>query len=113
MNKSKYLGEFEIVVLGALLQLAEDAYGISILAEIEKRAGRAVTIGALYSTLNRLEKKGYIEARVGEATPERGGRAKRYFDITAEGRKQLSKSLNALHNMLGDLSVWPGGALVS
>lgn len=113
MNKSKFLGEFEIMVLAALLRLGDLAYGVSILNEIEARAERVVTIGALYSTLNRLEKKHYVKARMGESTSERGGRAKRYFEITAKGQTQLDKSINALHNMLNGLPTLPIGVLTS
>jgi len=109
MSKSKFLGEFEIIVLAALLRLGEGAYGVSILKEIEKRADRAVSIGALYSTLNRLEKKEYVRSHMGEATSERGGRAKRYFKVTHLGQQQLDKSLKALHQMLHGLALWPAG----
>lgn len=109
MSKSKFLGEFEIIVLAALLRLGEDAYGVSIINEIETRADRAVTIGALYSTLTRLEKKDYVQGRMGEATAERGGRAKRYFKITAEGQRQLDKSVRVLQQMLQGLPGLPMG----
>lgn len=109
-GKSKFLGEFEMVVLAALIRLGRDAYGVSVMKEIEERAGRTVSIGALYATLNRLEKKGYVQTRMGEATAERGGRAKRFFEITSEGELQMRKSTQALHNMLDGLGVWPEGA---
>jgi len=111
MSKSKFLGEFEIIVLAALLRLGDEAYGVSILKEIERRADRAVSIGALYSTLNRLEKKAYVKSHMGEATAERGGRAKRFFKITSTGQQQLDKSLRALHQMLNGLELWPSGAM--
>ena len=75
MSKGDHLGEFELLVLSALLRLGDDAYGVAIRAEIEERAGRNASIGAVYATLERLEKKGLIRSRMGEATPERGGRA--------------------------------------
>lgn len=109
MSKQKFLGEFEIVVLAALLQLKDNAYGVSIINEIEARAGRSVSIGALYATLNRLEKKGYVTAHMGEATAQRGGRAKRYFKVTKEGQGQMDRSLQALKNMLEGISIWPEG----
>lgn len=112
MSKPKFLGEFEIIVLAALIRLGEDAYGVSILNEIENRAGRSVSIGALYSTLTRLEKKHYVKGRMGEATAERGGRAKRYFEITPDGQKQLNKSLTALNNMFNGLDIWPKGLTI-
>lgn len=110
MSNTKFLGEFEIIVMAALVRLGENAYGVSIIAEIENRAERKVSIGALYATLSRLEEKKYVRARMGEATAERGGRAKKYFQITALGQAQLDKSVRALQKMLGDLDVWPAGA---
>jgi len=111
MSKQKFLGEFELMVLAALLRLEDNAYGVSIISEIETRAERSVSIGALYATLDRLEKKQFISASMGEATPQRGGRAKRYFKITKEGQAQMYKSLNALQNMLEGTPIWSGGAL--
>ena len=107
MGKQKNLGEFEILVLAALIRLGTDAYGVTIRREIEERANRTVSIGALYSTLARMEEKGYIGSHVGEATPERGGRAKRYYTIKAEGRAQLEKSAQALSSMLKGINLWP------
>lgn len=112
MNKSKFLGEFEIVVMAALMQLGDDAYGVSIIQEIEKRTGRVVTVGALYSTLSRLENKKYVRARMGEATSVRGGRAKKHFDITAPGRKQFEKSVEAMQQMLDGLPIGLNGASI-
>lgn len=107
MRKSKNLGEFEILVLAALVRLGTDAYGVSIRREIEERAGRSVSVGALYSTLSRLEEKGYVASRMGEATAARGGRAKRYYSIRGEGQAQLEKSAAALGKMLSGLGPWP------
>jgi PadR family transcriptional regulator, regulatory protein PadR len=111
MGKTQFLGEFEMIVMAALVRLGDNAYGVSIIAEIEKRAGRKVSIGALYATLSRLEQKKYVRARMGEATAERGGRAKKYFRTTAEGQAQLDKSIRALQQMLGDLNIWPARAV--
>ncbi len=113
MSKTKFLGEFEIIVMAALLRLDDAAYGVSIINDIETRAGRSVSIGALYSTLNRLEKKNYVQARMGEATAARGGRAKRYFKITSQGEAQLNKSLQILHNMFDGLPIWSQGRAVA
>ncbi len=107
MRKPKNLGEFEILVLAALVRLGADAYGVTIRREIEERTGRAVSVGALYSTLARLEEKGYVASRIGEATAERGGRAKRHYMIKAEGRAQLEKSIFALGAMLKGIKPWP------
>lgn len=106
MGGKKNLGEFEMLVLGALIRLGDAAYGASISEEIETRAGRAVSIGALYTTLTRLEEKGYVRSRLGEATPTRGGRAKRYFKITALGEQRLKKSVATLGNMLEGVVTW-------
>ena len=93
MGKQKNLGEFEILVLAALIRLGADAYGVTIRREIEERANRSVSIGALYSTLARMEEKGYIGSRVGEATPERGGRAK---TIITQSKPKAARSLKNL-----------------
>lgn len=107
MGKAKNLGEFEMLVLAALVRLGADAYGVAIRREIEARAGRSVAVGALYATLARLEEKGYVASRLGAATPERGGRAKRYYVIRAEGRKRLEKSIAALGGMFRGITPWP------
>jgi PadR family transcriptional regulator PadR len=80
-----YLGEFEHLVLLAVLRLGGDAYAVPVRSEIEARAGRAVARGALYPTLDRLEQKGLVRSRLGEALAERGGRARRYYTVSARG----------------------------
>ncbi len=87
-----YLGEFEQVVLLAVLRLGDGAYGVAIRKEIEARAGRAVTIGALYATLDRLEAKEFVSSSFSEPTPERGGRAKRFFRLQPAGVDALSRT---------------------
>ena len=109
MSKSKSLGEFEILVLAALVRLGTDGYGVAIRREIEERTKRNVSVGALYATLARLEEKGYVSSRFGEATAERGGRAKRYYDLQAPGEKQLQKSIFELDAMLTGIKPWTGG----
>lgn len=84
-----YLGEFEQVVMLAVVRLGDEAYGTSIRREIEARTGRQVTIGATYVTLDRLEEKGYLRAREGSPSAERSGRAKRFFMVTASGTASL------------------------
>lgn len=93
------LGEFELVVLLAVLQLGEDAYGVPVRDEIERRTGREVARGAVYITLDRLSRKGYLRSWLADATPERGGRPKRYFAVTARGSRALRDSLEALDQM--------------
>jgi DNA-binding PadR family transcriptional regulator len=83
------LGEFEHLVLLAVLRLGDDAYGVPIQRELEERAGRRVTVGALYATLDRLEGKRLLESWFADPTPQRGGRSKRYFRVTAAGEEAL------------------------
>lgn len=106
MSSQRNLGEFEILVLAALVRLGKDAYGSTIREEIETRADRAVSVGALYATLSRMEEKKYVTARTGEATPQRGGRAKRYYDLTPLGEAQLERAISALANMLEGIRPW-------
>jgi DNA-binding PadR family transcriptional regulator len=104
MGKGEYLGEFEQIVLLAVLHLGSNAYGVTILEEIGKRTGRSVMIGAVYATLDRLEGKRYISSKVGDPTPERGGRAKRFFKVTAKGAEALVRSRRILENMWAGLN---------
>ena len=90
------MGEFEQLVLLALLRLDNEAYGMEVREEIEKRTGREISYGAVYTTLDRLEQKGYVAHRLGDATPERGGRAKKYFRSLPEGREALRATQQAL-----------------
>lgn len=94
-----YLGEFEQIVLLAVLRLDDSAYGVPIRQEIEERAGRKVTIGALYATLDRLEAKAYVTSWFSEPTPERGGRSKRYFRVLPAGVEALARSKDMLDSM--------------
>ena len=103
MSKRDHLGEFEVLVLLAILRLGTDAYGMAVRRAIEERAGRKTSIGALYITLDRMEEKGFITSEIGEATPERGGRAKRFFSINPAGRQALNKSLEEVSKMAGGL----------
>ena len=96
MNKHYQLGTFELIVLLALIRLGDDAYGISISHEIETRGSRRATIGSIYSTLNRLESKGLVCSEIGESTPERGGRAKKYFRVTVKGRREVRETQRIL-----------------
>jgi len=85
MRKPSGLGEFEQVVLLAILRLGERAYGVTVREEIAACTGREPSPGALYTTLDRLEEKGLVASRLGDPTPQRGGRAKRYITVTASG----------------------------
>jgi PadR family transcriptional regulator, regulatory protein PadR len=86
------LGDFEQILLLAILRLEQDgAYGVSIRDEIVARTKRNPTPGAIYTTLERLQGKGLVKSETGEATAERGGRAKRYYTVTGQGRKALQQ----------------------
>ena len=97
------LGEFEQIVLLALTRLGSDGYGISIAGDITARTGREVSLGAVYKTLERLEDKGLVTSRIGEPTPERGGRRKKYFRIAAIGQRALRQSMAGLRSMADGL----------
>ena len=81
-----YLGEFEELVLLTIASLDNEAYGVTIKQEIERRTDRTISIGALHSTITRLEEKGFLKSWLGEPTQERGGRRKRYFEVTHNGK---------------------------
>jgi DNA-binding PadR family transcriptional regulator len=93
------LAGFEQLVLLALLRLGDDAYGVAIQKEIARRTGRATSFGTVYTTLGRLESKGLVASRLGDPTPERGGRGKKYFQLLPNGRRAVSASLRALRTM--------------
>ena len=102
------LGEFEQLILLAMLRLGDRAYGVTIRAELSDRAGRTITPGALYTALERLEAKGLITSRMGDPTPQRGGRAKRYVTVTAAGRQALTRALQAYERLLDGLELSRG-----
>jgi PadR family transcriptional regulator PadR len=93
------LGEFEYLLLSAAAKLGKDAYGAAIRQEIEDVTGRNCSIGALYTTLDRLEKKGLVNTWMGEATAQRGGRAKRMVRVTASGVKAASEFYNSIRKV--------------
>ena len=107
MVDRSYLGEFEQVVLLAVARLGGDGYGMTIRREIELRTGRAVSIGAVYATLDRLEKKGYLSSRVGEPTAQRGGRARRHFRLEDAGVRALWRTQRMLASMWRGLELRP------
>lgn len=92
MRPREYLGELELVLLLALVRLGEDAYGVTIRDEIEDRTGRELNPGTLYPTLDRLERKGFVRSSLGEPTPERGGRAKRFYVLEPRGLDAVRRS---------------------
>jgi DNA-binding PadR family transcriptional regulator len=97
------LGQFELIVALAVLRVGSDAYGVPISEEIESRLGRDVAVGSVYATLDRLESKGLLTSRMGDPTPERGGRRKRYFQVTADGLETIRETRQVLDQMWGDL----------
>ncbi len=100
-----YLGEFEHIIMLALLRLGDRAYGVTVRQEIELRTKREVSIGAVYATLDRLEKKGYVKSRHSDPTPERGGRSKRFFRVTAQGVTAVNQIQRALSSMTEGLGM--------
>lgn len=109
MRKRDYLGSLEIMVLLALIRLGEDAYGVTISREIEERGGREVALGSVYAALERLEEKGLASSVLGEPTPERGGRAKKFFRVTGKGLRELRETRQALKNLWQGVPQLEGG----
>ena len=105
MSSHEYLGEFEHIVVLALLRLRDRAYGVTVRQEIEARTGREVSIGAIYATLGRLESKGYVKSHLGDPTPERGGRSKRFFSVSAKGVVAVNRTHRALQSMTTGLDL--------
>jgi PadR family transcriptional regulator, regulatory protein PadR len=99
MPKRGYLGDFELMVLLALMRLGEDAYGVPISREIEKQSGREVALGTVYAALDRLEEQRLVTSQLGEPTAQRGGRAKRYFRISKRGLREVRDARRALINL--------------
>jgi len=108
MKNSIALGEFEQIVLLAILRLDQQAYGVTIRTEITACTGREPAPGALYTTLERMEEKGMVRSWFGEATPQRGGRAKRYFAVTKVGRAALIRAQQAYQSLLEGLNLLGG-----
>lgn len=92
MSKQTYLGELEQMVLWAVLRLGGTGYGATVLKELSERVGRELSTGALYATIDRLEEKGMIGARLADPEPGRGGRRKRYLSVTEAGRAALERT---------------------
>jgi PadR family transcriptional regulator len=103
MPRGELLGSLEQIVLLALVRLGPNAYGMTVRREIEERTGRALSIGAVYATLERLQTKAYVRSFMGEPTAERGGRAKRLFRIEPEGERALRTAQDAVWKMTAGL----------
>ena len=104
-EKEKFLGEFEQIVLLACIQLGATAYGASLRQLLHDEIQRDVAIGALYSTLERLEKKGMVTSKFGAATAERGGKPKRFFEVTAKGQEALKRAREAMNTLWSGISI--------
>jgi PadR family transcriptional regulator len=102
------LGELEQLILLAILRLGDDAYGVTIRAELADRAGRDIAPGAMYTALDRLEAKRLIASRMSDPTPQRGGRAKRHVTVTGAGKKALARSVQAFERLLDGLTLERG-----
>jgi PadR family transcriptional regulator PadR len=100
-----YLGEFEELVLLTIATLGEEAYGVAIKDSIELRCDRSISIGALHSTITRLEEKKFLRSWMGGATAERGGRSKRYYEITKEGKASLSMAKSLRDELWADAKI--------
>src|SRR5580704_3039295 len=99
MTDRGYLGEFELMILLAVIHLGDEAYGVPISRELEANRGRDVSVGSVYAALERLEGKGLVASSLGDPTPERGGKAKRYFRVTREGLRQVRDTRRVLKKM--------------
>ncbi len=101
------LGDLEQLVMLACLRLGDDSFGAAVQREIADRAGRYVTLGAVYTALNRLEEKGFVESRVGDPLPQRGGRRRRHYSVLPAGRAAIAEAWNAMralsHGLQGQL----------
>ena len=105
-----HLGEFEHLVLLAVLRVGEEAYAVPVRAEIEARAGRTVARGALYTTLDRLEQKGLLKSRLGDPLPERGGRARRYYSVSQRGLASLRAARQSIAGLSAGVTLEPSKA---
>jgi len=99
MPRGEYLGEFEQLVLLAVARLGTEAYGIAIVEEIQRRAGTEAAVASVYAALDRIERRGFVVSSIGDPTPERGGRAKRFFGLTPAGAYALNRARGALEAM--------------
>jgi PadR family transcriptional regulator PadR len=99
---SRFLTDYELMIMLAILRLRNDGYGVTIARELEQTAGRQTTLAAVYLALDRLERQGLVTSALGEATPERGGRAKKYFKVTSKGLHAVRATQRAF------IALWSG-----
>jgi PadR family transcriptional regulator len=105
-----YLGSFELMVLLAALSLGDEAYGVPITQELEVEAGREVAVASVYAALRRLEDKGLVRSWFGEPTPERGGRAKKFFEVTGRGLREVKSTQRAVSRLWRKIPQLQGGS---
>ncbi len=105
--KGNHLGEFEEIVLLTVAILFDEAYGVAVREEIQRRMERKVSLGAMHATLVRLEEKGFLRSRLGDSTAKRGGKRKRYFQVTRAGQEALTDTRKVRESLWGDV---PGAA---
>jgi PadR family transcriptional regulator, regulatory protein PadR len=108
MIRRHQLGEFELTVMLALLRLENNAYGVPISEELHKVTGRQISLGSIYAALERLERKELVISKLGDPTPERGGRAKRYFRVTTKGMRQVRATRAVLLNLWRGIPAFAG-----
>ena len=111
MKTGHHLSDFELIAMLVLLRLGEDAYGVPIAREIEEQTKREVKLGSVYATLERLQEKGFVVSELGEPTPERGGRAKRYFRVTRQGMRKVRETRQTLIRLWQGVPELEGGRL--
>jgi DNA-binding PadR family transcriptional regulator len=104
-----YLGNFELMVMLVLIRLGDDAYGVPISHELEARTGREVALGSVYAALERLEGKGFVSSSLGNPTSARGGRAKRYFRVTAKGLREVRAAQRIFTGLWRSIPTLKGG----
>jgi len=98
-----HIGRFEHLLLLAVIRLGDDAYGMTIRRELAAHTGREISVGAIYTALSRLEERGYVQSKLGEPTPERGGKAKRYYRVLPAGKKAVVKAQSVLLGLARNL----------
>jgi DNA-binding PadR family transcriptional regulator len=111
MRRPQHLGELELMVMLAMIRLGDDAYGVPIAREIEQQTGRGVAFGTVYATLERLQDRQLVRSSLGECTPERGGRAKRYFEATPAGLRAVRQARQSLIRLWSGLRALEGGVI--
>jgi PadR family transcriptional regulator, regulatory protein PadR len=107
----RLLTDFELMILLAILRVGTEAYGVPIAREIERTGRRSVVLGAVYTALDRLERNGFVSSSTGAPTPERGGRAKRFFRVTTRGVRAVKETRRALVALWTDVPQLEGGQL--